>query len=48
MLMLQIKIDYDKNIITKIANNDTFGAFILIFLQGMRISSYINKKQTST
>ena len=35
--MLQRKIDYDKNMITKIANNDTFGAFTLIFLEDMRI-----------
>ena len=27
------RIDYDKNMTTKIANNDTFGAFTLIFLQ---------------
>ena len=31
--MLLRKIDYDKNMTTKIANNDTFGAFTLIFLQ---------------
>ena len=31
------KIDYDKNMITKIANNYTFGAFAVIFLEGMRI-----------
>ena len=31
------KIDYDKNMITKIANNYNFGAFAVIFLEGMRI-----------
>ena len=31
--MLLRKIDYDKNMTTKIANNDTSGAFTLIFLQ---------------
>ena len=35
--MLLRKIDCDKNMIAKIANNDTFGAFPLIFLEGMRI-----------
>ena len=35
--MLQRKIDYDKNMTTKAANDDTFGAFTLTFLQGMRI-----------
>ena len=31
--MLLRKIDNDKNMTTKTANNDTFGAFTLIFLQ---------------
>ena len=35
--MLWRKIDCDKNMIAKIANNDTFGKFTLIFLKGMRI-----------
>ena len=35
--MLQRKIDYDKNMIAKIANSNTLEAFILIFFQGMRI-----------
>ena len=35
--MLYRKIDCDKNMIAKIVNNYTFGAFALIFLQDMRI-----------
>ena len=35
--MLYRKIDYDQNMITKIANNDTFEASALIFFQVVRI-----------